>query len=82
MHRYAPVATAAESTTEAAVIAGLVQGLTDESVALRIGVTPRTVRRQQIAHDDRHGDGGVGGVVFNDVAGVPPETLSKCCRSW
>ncbi|MFD5649526.1 LuxR C-terminal-related transcriptional regulator [Streptomyces sp. NPDC127039] len=53
-HRYAPVA-AAESGTEAAVIDGLLQGLTDESVALRLGVTPRTVRRHVAAVSARLG---------------------------
>lgn len=54
-HPYAPAATAAEAATEAAVIAGLAQGLTDESVARRVGVTPRTVRRHVAAVSARFG---------------------------
>ncbi|MEE1940890.1 helix-turn-helix transcriptional regulator [Streptomyces sp. TRM 70361] len=45
----------AESPTEAAVLAGLAQGLTDESVARRVGVTPRTVRRHVAAVSARFG---------------------------
>lgn len=41
--------------TEAAVIEGLAQGLTDESVARRVGVTPRTVRRHVAAVSERYG---------------------------
>ncbi|MBT2455557.1 LuxR C-terminal-related transcriptional regulator [Streptomyces sp. ISL-86] len=41
--------------TEAAVIDGLAQGLTDESVARRVGVTPRTVRRHVAAVSERYG---------------------------
>lgn len=43
------------SRTEAAVIAGLTRGLTDESVARRVGITPRTVRRHVAAVCERYG---------------------------
>ncbi|WP_156724703.1 helix-turn-helix transcriptional regulator [Streptomyces apocyni] len=49
------VSKAAESATEAAVLAALVQGLTDDCVARRVGVTPRTVRRHVAAVSARFG---------------------------
>ncbi|MFD3326932.1 helix-turn-helix transcriptional regulator [Streptomyces sp. NPDC058701] len=51
----APVPQGALTGTEAAVIEGLAQGLTDESVARRVGVTPRTVRRHVAAVSERYG---------------------------
>ncbi|MBN0046448.1 helix-turn-helix transcriptional regulator [Streptomyces actuosus] len=54
-HPYAPFAVPAESATEAAVMAALAQGLTDETVARRVGVTPRTVRRHVAAVSARFG---------------------------
>lgn len=54
-HPYHPLAVAAESATEAAVLAALAEGLTDECVARRVGVTPRTVRRHVAAVSARFG---------------------------
>ncbi|UYQ60643.1 response regulator transcription factor [Streptomyces peucetius] len=50
-----PASRGALTGTEAAVIDGLAQGLTDESVARRVGVTPRTVRRHVAAVSERFG---------------------------
>lgn len=71
----------AASVTEAAVIEGLVQGLTDESVARRVGITPRTVRRYVAAVSERYGAtsrlqlgvliGRAGGCAGPDTAGAP-----------
>jgi DNA-binding NarL/FixJ family response regulator len=45
----------ARSATETAIIAALARGDTDETVARRLGITPRTVRRYVADVSERYG---------------------------